>query len=393
MANYKVLATWDISIQNLYKDITLIQQGISCKLNISLRSISRVTVNYKVGNEYVTDLCTIDLDNNKVIVPFKKNVLEVGTHALELVCHMKNGDVLPTPNYSYTVTKSLTNDNDITEEDAYPVLIGMIQELTKNEAVIQANEEARANAEMYRELNEDERQNAEVARKANEDTRISNENVRITNENTRQSNETERITAEATRQSNESTRISKEAERLAEEVNRQEAEASRVTAENTRINRFNEMSEFVEGYESEIDDINSQLSQNADSINNLVIDFGAKGIVATYQLPQGANITNGADILRESISLSKGLYVFHVSLGSTTIDTPNFIRAGYFHSDDVTFSHGTDWSSEFKYIAAQGEDLTFYFEVLNNCEGTLLLNSSGFVGTIGYQAFVEIIRL
>ena len=106
MANYKVLAAWDISIQNLYKDITLIQQGISCKLNISLRSISRVTVNYKVGNEYVTDLCTIDLDNNKVIVPFKKNVLEVGTHALELVCHMKNGDVLPTPNKSYTVTKS-----------------------------------------------------------------------------------------------------------------------------------------------------------------------------------------------------------------------------------------------------------------------------------------------
>lgn len=242
MANYKVLATWDISIQNLYKDITLIQQGISCKLNISLRSISRVIVNYKVGNEYVTDLCTIDLDNNKVIVPFKKNVLEVGTHALELVCHMKNGDVLPTPNYSYTVTKSLTNDNDITEEDAYPVLIGMIQELTKNEAVIQANEEARANAEMYRELNEDERQNAEAERKANENTRISNENIRQSNESNRQQYETqrrveedERLTDEQVRVNAENIRIANENERLRKEIERQNAEELRQIAYNSSL--------------------------------------------------------------------------------------------------------------------------------------------------------------
>ena len=242
MANYKVLATWDISIQNLYKDITLIQQGISCKLNISLRSISRVTVNYKVGSEYVTDLCRIDLDNNKVIVPFKKNVLEVGKHSLELVCHMKNGDVLPTPNYSYTVTKSLTNDNDITEEDAYPVLIGMIQELTKNEAVIQANEEARANAEMYRELNEDERQNAEAERKANENTRISNENTRQSNESNRQQYETqrrveedERLTDEQVRVNAENIRIANENERLRKEIERQNAEELRQIAYNSSL--------------------------------------------------------------------------------------------------------------------------------------------------------------
>ena len=261
MANYKVLATWDISIQNLYKDITLIQQGISCKLNISLRSISRVIVNYKVGNEYVTDLCTIDLDNNKVIVPFKKNVLEVGTHALELVCHMKNGDVLPTPNYSYTVTKSLTNDNDITEEDAYPVLIGMIQELTKNEAVIQANEEARANAEMYRELHEDERQNAEAERKANENTRISNENTRQSNESNRQQYETqrraeedERLTDEQVRVNAENIRIANENERLRKEIERQNAEELRQIAYNSSL--YGRMDEA----EDRLDEVNSQLA-------------------------------------------------------------------------------------------------------------------------------------
>lgn len=273
MANYKVLATWDISIQNLYKDITLIQQGISCKLNISLRSISRVVVNYKVGNEYVTDLCTIDLDNNKVIVPFKKNVLEVGTHALELVCHMKNGDVLPTPNYSYTVTKSLDNTNDITEEDAYPVLIGMIQELTKNEAIIQANEEARANAEMYRELYEDERQNAETIRKSNENTRINNENVRQSNESNRQQYESqrrveedERLTDEQVRVNAENIRIANENERLRKEIERQNAEELRQIAYNSSL--------YVR-----MDEAESQLAHkpNKKDLYLNVKDFGAKG--------------------------------------------------------------------------------------------------------------------
>lgn len=275
MANYKVLATWDVSIQNLYKDITLIQQGISCKLNISLRSISRVTVNYKVGNEYVTDLCKIDLDNNKVIVPFKKNVLEVGTHALELVCHMKNGDVLPTPNYSYTVTKSLTNDNDITEEDAYPVLIGMIQELTKNEAIIQANEEARANAEMYRELNEDERQNAEAERKANENIRISNENTRQSNESSRQQYETqrraeedERLTDEQVRVNAENIRIANENERLRKEIERQNAEELRQIAYNSSL--YGRMDEA----EDRLDAVDSQLAHNATTFETLGSEFG-----------------------------------------------------------------------------------------------------------------------
>lgn len=273
MTNYKVLATWDISITNLYKDITLIQQGISCKLNISLRSISRVTVNYKVGNEYLTDLCTIDLDNNKVIVPFKKNVLEVGANKLELVCHMKNGDVLVSPTYIYDVIKSLDNTNDITEEDAYPVLIGMIQELTKNEAIIQANEEARATAEMYRELNEDERQNAEAERKANENTRISNENIRQSNESSRQEYETQRRAEEVIRQGNESDRISKEAERLANETSRVTAENSRVEAENTRA-------EFYEGFNDRLNEVDSQLVHIENKIEKQFInvdDFGAKG--------------------------------------------------------------------------------------------------------------------
>lgn len=305
MANYKVLATWDISIQNLYKDITLIQQGISCKLNISLRSISRVTVNYKVGNEYVTDLCTIDLDNNKVIVPFKKNVLEVGTHALELVCHMKNGDVLPTPNYSYTVTKSLTNDNDITEEDAYPVLIGMIQELTEKENVIQANEEARANAEMYRDMAEDERQNAEAQRKANENTRISNENTRKSNESSRQQYETqrraeedERLTDEQVRVNAENIRIANENERLRKEIERQNAEELRQIAYNSSLY-------------GRMDEVEEQLAHKA-NINYLsfinVKEYGLKGDGITDDTQ--ALITLLSLDVNKRLYFPKGEYIF-----------------------------------------------------------------------------------
>ena len=333
MANYKVLATWDISIQNLYKDITLIQQGISCKLNISLRSISRVTVNYKVGSEYVTDLCTIDLDNNKVIVPFKKNVLEVGTHALELVCHMKNGDVLPTPNYSYTVTKSLDNTNDITEEDAYPVLIGMIQELTKNEAVIQANEEARANAEMYRELHEDERQNAEAERKANENTRISNENTRQSNESNRQQYETqrrveedERLTDEQVRVNAENIRIANENERLRKEIERQNAEELRQISYNSSL--YGRMDEA----EDRLDVVDSQSAQNANRIPHVNIkDFGAKGDGVTDDteaikkaIATGHNvlIPEGQFLVTDTLSLNTSLELFGANRAKSILKTP-----------------------------------------------------------------------
>jgi hypothetical protein len=178
--------------------------------------------------------------------------------------------VLVTPTYIYDVIKSLDNTNDITEEDAYPVLIGMIQELTKNEAIIQANEEARATAEMYRELNEDERQNAEAERKANENTRISNENTRQSNESSRQQYESqrrveedERLTDEQVRVNAENIRIANENERLRKEIERQNAEELRQIAYNSSL--YNRMDEV----EDRLDVAESQLAYNENKLNLL----------------------------------------------------------------------------------------------------------------------------
>ena len=182
MATYQIQVTWKHDIKNLYKDITVIQAGIRAKLNISLKGISHITVNYKVLNQVFTDLCTIDLDNNEIVVPFKTSVLQVGTNQVELVCHLKNGDVLLSPIYYYKVVKSLAAYESVESNDNYPVFIALMQSLAELNNTLNTNEDQRQNNELYRELHEDDRVNSEDIRKANENTRISNENTRKTNE-------------------------------------------------------------------------------------------------------------------------------------------------------------------------------------------------------------------
>ena len=246
MANYtKLKVIWKNNLNNIYKDNTIIGVGQEAVINMDENGISNIYVNFKVNDDFFTDL--VKINGNVIQVPFKTDVLKAGTHQLEIVAYLKNGDVVPSPTFSYYVEKSLKNTDDIKADTHYPVLIELLEKVEEWNEKIPYQEEQRI---------------------ANENERKSNEINRQSNENTRQSNEIERQEREDIRQSNESTRISKEAERLAEEVNRVEAEASRVTAENSRIEAENVRAEFYEGFNDRLDAVDSQLAHNTTQLEH-----------------------------------------------------------------------------------------------------------------------------
>lgn len=85
---------------------------------------------------------------------------------------------------------------------------------------INADEQARIQAEMEREAAEAERQSAEAARAAAEVVRVDAEQGRVLDEDIRNANEVTRVSDEATRVSNETDRVQAENARAANETNR-----------------------------------------------------------------------------------------------------------------------------------------------------------------------------
>ena len=163
MANYsKLKVTWRNNLNNIYKENTIIGVGQEAVINMSENSISLIYVNFKVDNDFFTDL--VEINGNVIQVPFKTDVLKVGTHQLEIVAYLKNGDIVPSPTFSYYVEKSLENVDAIKADTHYPILIELLEKVEEWNEKIPYQEEQRIANENERIRKEIERQNAEELR-------------------------------------------------------------------------------------------------------------------------------------------------------------------------------------------------------------------------------------
>ena len=119
-------------------------------------------------------------------------------------------------------------------------LISKANEALKNNKetndTLNANEEARKEAEAQRVSAESERVSAEQTRVSAEDARMKAEVSRVSAESDRVRAEDARTKIEIERQANELTRKDNEARRVAAEQERAKAEEARVTAEDSRVN-------------------------------------------------------------------------------------------------------------------------------------------------------------
>jgi hypothetical protein len=217
MANYtKLKVIWKNNLSNIYKENTIIGVGQEAVINIDQRSIDVIYVNFLINGESFTDL--VEINKNTINVPFKEYALKVGTHKLEIVAYLKNGDIVPSDTFSYYIENALTNPNIVQSETNYPILMELLESVGEwNDKVL----------------------DKEVVRLANEQTRVENETKRIEDENKRISGETERIIAEEIRKTNEEARINAENSRLSKETERVSKEQARVSNENVRVNAEN----------------------------------------------------------------------------------------------------------------------------------------------------------
>ena len=114
----------------LYKNNSIDTVGKEATVNIDLNQVHNIYANFKTGDNYFTYLVEIiDIDKSLIKIPFKASAIRTGVNELELVATMKNGDVLPSQTYRYTVSKSLENSNTIEEETNYPILIQLLQDV------------------------------------------------------------------------------------------------------------------------------------------------------------------------------------------------------------------------------------------------------------------------
>ena len=111
-----------------------------------------------------------------------------------------NFDTLVTSaQFNFTCRRSILNEDTIQATDEYPILVGLIDRVTKVEGAlepIEQNESARQTAEAARLANESGRVSAEAARAAAEDDRKGAETARKNAENARVTAEQERANAE-----------------------------------------------------------------------------------------------------------------------------------------------------------------------------------------------------
>ena len=117
---------WKKDLGLIYKEIS-IDEGKQFKVDIDLKEIKNIHVNFNVNNKSFTDSVEIiDIENNIINIPFKSSVLEAGKHELEIIAIMENGNVFPSATFTYKVVESLENEEALETETNYPVLINLI---------------------------------------------------------------------------------------------------------------------------------------------------------------------------------------------------------------------------------------------------------------------------
>ena len=123
MIQIKFGVYFDEDLGTLYKDNSVTTLGKRAKVTLDLNDVASINANFLVnGQPYKTGVSILDRDSRLISIPFRSSVLKEGTHTLELVAVMKNGDVIPSPTYTYTVDKSLENDDALEADTNYPII-------------------------------------------------------------------------------------------------------------------------------------------------------------------------------------------------------------------------------------------------------------------------------
>ena len=121
---------WKKNLGTLYKDNSIDTVGKEANVDIDLKQVHNIYATFKVGENSFTDLVEIvDIETGLINIPFKTDVIKLGTNELELVANMKNGSVMPSQTYTYTIDKSLENPNSVEAETNYPILIELLQKV------------------------------------------------------------------------------------------------------------------------------------------------------------------------------------------------------------------------------------------------------------------------
>lgn len=124
-------------IGNIYKENSVDVDGKEFVVDIDLGDVSSIYANYSVGDRtFVDNVEVIDVEAKKIRVPFKTDVLSIGTNSFELVAIMKNGDVMPSATYKYIVSKSLDTGDGIQADSNYNILVSLINTVDENIAKI-----------------------------------------------------------------------------------------------------------------------------------------------------------------------------------------------------------------------------------------------------------------
>lgn len=204
------------------------------------------------------------------------------------------------------------------------------REREQNEEIRQKNEQDRQNKyneasinESNREKNEDNRKAAEIARQNAENTRVSNENTRKDNEQQRQQNEQDREDAEAARQRAEGIRVTNENNRNTDESRRQ-------TNETDRINRFNDMEDII-------DNFNTFLHNNIkEGISVLAENNSGRFIpIIEIAIPKEHLISDNPLKYNMLMYMSIGTHLKNMSNTSAMYKWPNSTPGGNFFSVEI----------------------------------------------------------
>ena len=421
MANYtKLKVIWKNNLHNTYKENTIIGVGQEAVINFSEEGISNIYVNFEVNGEVYTDL--VKINGNTINVPFKTDVLKVGTHKLEIVAYLKNGDVIPSPTFNYYVEDAIENPDDITAETHYPILIQLLEKIEEwndnavaqeeqriineelresDEALRKSAEVQRAGAENERITNENERLTAEEQRIENEEDRIVSENERKNNENNRITSEELRCTKEDERIANESSRVNAEQTRVNAENSRITAEANRVTAENSRVQAENIRQGFYEGFNSDLEGLHAKDEEFSEQLaqveNNFdfryVEEFGAIGDGETndseaFQLAIDfcsenklkLYLKNKKYVLNDTLVLKSDLYIEGIFGCELFMPSSTTTKDVFTHSSSVRISNLTIKNIKLTSIndrndvGGYGILSNIQGIILNNCENVLLQN-------------------
>ena len=85
--------------------------GKKAKVNIDLRAVNKLEVNHKT--EFMTMTDDVKIVNNntgEILIPFKPELIDVGTNSFEVVAYMENGDIKTSQTYVYSVSESIGNN-------------------------------------------------------------------------------------------------------------------------------------------------------------------------------------------------------------------------------------------------------------------------------------------